>query len=55
MIIEVLIEAIRVGQVTVGPREVARRLTARGLTVTEQQVEQVFVRYGLGVEKKTAE
>lgn len=54
-VIEVLIETIHAGQVRVAPSLVAKRLAARAVPITVQQVEQVFVRYGIGTEKKTVE
>ena len=51
-IIEILVEAIQVGQTRVAPAEVAKRLTARGIAVATGQVREVFVRYGLEPEKK---
>ena len=51
--IEVLVEALQAGQVAVAPSEVAARLTARGVQVSPEQVQEVFARYGLGAEKKT--
>lgn len=51
-IIEILVEAIQIGQTRVAPREVAKRLTARGIAVATGQVREVFVRYGLEPEKK---
>ncbi|MFH1184738.1 MAG: hypothetical protein V1755_06820 [Chloroflexota bacterium] len=52
--IELLIEAIRSGQVKAAPSEIAERLKARGLVVTAEEVEAVFVRYGIDPGKKTA-
>jgi hypothetical protein len=49
-IIEVLVEALQAG---VLPSLVARRLTARGVSVSDEQVEQVFGQYGIETEKKT--
>lgn len=54
-VIEVLIESIHAGQVRIAPSFVAKRLSARGMPITVQKVEQVFARYGIDTEKKTAE
>ncbi len=54
-IIELLIEAIQAGQVQVAPVELAKRLEARGLAVTAQEVEDVFVCSGVDPGKKTVE
>jgi hypothetical protein len=54
-VIDILIETLHAGQVRIAPSLVAKRLSARGAPVTVQQVEQVFARYRLGTEKKTAE
>jgi len=54
-VIEVLIETIHAGQVRIAPSLVAKGLSARGIPITVQQVEQVFARYGIDTEKKTAE
>jgi hypothetical protein len=53
-VIEVLIETIHAGQVRIAPSLVAKALSARGIPITVQQVEQVFARYGIDTEKKTA-
>lgn len=52
-VIEVLTETIHAGQVRIAPSLVAKRLSARGVPITVQQVEQVFARYGIDTEKKT--
>lgn len=54
-IIEVLVEVIQRGHPKVTPVEVAKRLADRGVLVTAQQVEEIFDRYGLESEKKTAQ
>jgi hypothetical protein len=54
-VIEVLIETIHAGQVCIAPSLVAKGLSARGVPITVQQVEQVFIRYGIETEKKTVE
>ncbi len=51
-IIEVLVEALQAG---VLPALVARRLTARGVSISNEQVEQVFGQYGIETGKKTPE
>ena len=53
-VIEVLIETIHAGQVFIAPSFVAKGLSARGIPITVQQVEQVFARFGIATEKKTA-
>ena len=52
-IIEVLIEAIHAGRVSIRPKQVADRLSVRGVPITVRQVEQIFAQYGIGTEKKT--
>ncbi len=52
-VIEVLVEALQAGQVQVVPAVVAARLAARAVSVSVEQVEQVFDRYGVNAEKKT--
>jgi len=54
-VIDILIETLHAGQVRIAPALVAKRLSARGAPVTVQQVEQVFARYRIDTEKKTAE
>jgi hypothetical protein len=54
LIIVILVEALRAADTTVAVSVVFDRLVARAIDVTTEQVEQVFVRYGLGPEKKTA-
>jgi len=53
-VIEVLIETIHAEQMRIAPSLVAKGLSARGIPITVQQVEQVFARYGIATEKKTA-
>lgn len=53
-VVEVLIETIHAGQVRIAPSLVAKRLAARGVPITVQQVEQVFARYRVDTQKKTA-
>ncbi len=52
-VVEVLLELVRSGTVTIAPAVVAERLHARGVPVTAPQAEQVYVRYSIEV-KKTA-
>jgi hypothetical protein len=52
-VIEVLVEALQAGQVQVAPAVVAARLSARAVSVSVEQVEQVFDRYGVNAGKKT--
>lgn len=54
-IIEVLIETIHAGQVSIDPLLIANRLSARGVPVTVKQVEQVFTRYMVRSKKKAEE
>lgn len=54
-IIEVLVEVIHAGPARVTPADMAKRLAARGVVVAPGEVEEIFVRYGLDPEKKTAE
>ncbi len=53
IVIEVLMEVIRSGQVLIGPAEVVQRLNGRGIRVSVSEAEEVFVRYGLTALKKT--
>lgn len=53
-VIEVLVEALQVGRVRVSAALVANRLQSRGLDVAVEQVAEVFKRYGVETEKKTA-
>jgi hypothetical protein len=52
MIIEVLLEIIRAGQVPVSPTVVKERLLTRQISISINQVEQVYKRYRLNAEKK---
>jgi hypothetical protein len=54
-VIEVLIETIHAGQMRIAPSVVAKRLSARGVPITVKQIEDVFARYRIDVEKKTVE
>ena len=51
----VLVEAFRAGKVLPPPTTVAARLIAQSIPITVDQVEQIFAKYGLSAEKKTAE
>lgn len=51
--IDVLVELLHAGRVLVSAAEVASRLAARGTTLTAEQVEQVYDRFGLSAGKKT--
>lgn len=53
IVIEVLVEVIRAGEVLIAPAEVAQRLGSRGIPVTINEAEQVYDRYGLIPLKKT--
>jgi hypothetical protein len=51
----VLVEALRAGKILVAPSTVAARLNAQGMTISVDEVEQIFSQYGLDAEKKTGE
>jgi hypothetical protein len=51
--IAVLVEALRAGKILVAPSTVSARLNAQGMTISVDQVEQIFFQYGLAAEKKT--
>ena len=53
--ISVLVEALRAGKALPSSIMVAARLTAQSMPITVNQVEQIFDKYGLNAEKKTAE
>jgi hypothetical protein len=53
--IAVLVEALRAGKVLTAASTVAARLSAQGIVITVEQVEQIFFQHGLKAEKKTAE
>ncbi|MBT8369165.1 MAG: hypothetical protein KJP23_31110, partial [Deltaproteobacteria bacterium] len=53
--IAVLVEALRAGKVLTSASTVAARLSAQGVVITVDQVEQIFSQYSLKAEKKTAE
>ena len=55
MIIAVLVEALRAGKVLPSPSIVAARLKAQGMTISVDQVKQIFSQYGLEAEKKMVE
>ena len=50
--IAVLVETLRSGKVLTRPSTVAARLTAQAMSITVDQVEQIFSQYGLKAEKK---
>jgi hypothetical protein len=52
MVIEVLLELVYTGKVTIDPGTVAARLRVRGVRVSEQQVKQVFKQFGIDWSKK---
>jgi hypothetical protein len=54
-LIAVLVEALQSAQLLVAPSVLVSRLAARGVAVTSVQLEQIFTRYGLEPEKKTAD
>ncbi len=53
--IAVLVEALRAGKALPSSTTVAARLTAQSMPITVNQVDQIFGKYGLSAEKKTAE
>ena len=53
--IAVLVEALRAGKVVVPATTVAARLSAQGMTISVDQVQQIFSQYDLAAEKKTEE
>ena len=53
-VIEVLIETIHAGKLSVAPKLISKRLEARGCSVTTRQIEQIFTQYGIDTLKKTA-
>jgi hypothetical protein len=55
MIIAVLVEALRAGKVLPSPSIVSARLKAQGMTISVDQVKQIFSQYGLEAEKKMVE
>jgi len=52
MIIDVLAEALQAKAV---PALISKRLALRGISISIEQVEQVFLQYGINAEKKTKE
>jgi hypothetical protein len=54
IVVEVLLEVIRAGEVTIPPSTVSDRLEARGVSISPAQVERVFGQCGLEIQKKTA-
>lgn len=55
LVVEILLEVLRAGDVSVDPRTVVARLAARGEKVTLEDVVATYGRYGLTSEKKTGE
>lgn len=55
VVLEVLVEAVRVSGVAIDAAGLAARLSARGVEVTPAAVRQVCERHGIRLEKKTAE
>jgi len=53
--IAVLVEALRAGKVLALPSTVSARLTAQGMAITVDKVEQIFSQYDLKAEKKTVD
>lgn len=53
-VIEVLIETIHSGKLSVAPELISKRLAARGCSVSTKQVAQIFNQYGIDTLKKTA-
>jgi hypothetical protein len=53
--ISVLVEAIRSGKILASASTVSTRLTAQGMSISVDQVEQIYSQYGLKAEKKTAD
>lgn len=51
--IAVLVEALKAGKIILASSEIAARLSVRGLSVTVDQVEQIFSQYGIQAGKKT--
>ncbi len=52
IVIEVLIETIHTGKIEISPSLVAKRLSNRGMLISNKQVEQIFKQYGIPLEKK---
>lgn len=55
VVLEVLVEAARVGRVAIDAVTLAARLELRGVRVTAEQVRRICEHYGIRQEKKTAE
>jgi len=55
MTIAVLVEALRAGKALTLPSTVSARLTAQGMAITADKVEQIFSQYNLQAEKKTVD
>lgn len=54
-VIEVLIEAIHATQVHIDTSLIANRLSVRGISITADQVKQIFIQYDISPEKKITE
>jgi hypothetical protein len=52
IVIEVLIETIHAGKIEISPSLVAKRLSNRGMLISNKQVVQIFKQYGIPLEKK---
>jgi hypothetical protein len=52
IVIEVLIETINAEKIEISPSLVAKRLSNRGMLLSNKQVEQIFNQYGIPLEKK---
>jgi hypothetical protein len=53
--IAVLVEALRAGKVMALPSTVSARLTAQGMAINVDKVEQIYSQYSLKAGKKTVE
>jgi hypothetical protein len=49
------VEALRAGKVLALPSTVSARLTAQGMAISVDKVEQIFFQYDLKAEKKTVD
>ncbi len=52
IVIEVLLETIHAGKIEISPSLVAKKLSDRGMLISNRQVEQIFKQYGIPLEKK---
>lgn len=52
-LIAILVETVHSAKQLASPFELAQRLVARGVAVVPEQVEQVFIHYGIDAQKKT--